>query len=355
MFDFKSVKLEQIVIHKVGNKQRNEGVIISNGLARLNNDATRVLLLKYFLSSFKSDMLYKFYHETDIHLNELYMYLSKIFLERGNFYDQSVNILKHLYEKSTHPQIKNGEFYMVYLSNCLLDGEPTDAIGIFKSENKELYLKVTQAERNFNVNHEEGINIKKLDKGCLIFNSASSDGYKICIVDAVTKNADEEALYWKEEFLRVTEVQDHAFHTKTYLGLCKNFCEDIYGTLHQADKKEQAVFLNNAISYFSTNEEFDMDRFSNEVLVDTNCIEDFKSYKQDYDEANDLNVNEKFKISDRAVKSMKRKFKNLIKLDTEIEIKIKNSPEGDNSKFIERGYDPEKQMHFYKIYFNEEQ
>jgi hypothetical protein len=63
-----------------------------------------------------------------------------------------------------------------------------------------------------------------------------------------------------------------------------------------------------------------------------------------------------FSISNPAVKSIKRKIKNLIKLDTDIEIKVKApSAEASETSYIERGYDELKGMHYYKVFFNEEE
>ena len=42
--------------------------------------------------------------------------------------------------------MRSGEFYVAYFSDCVLDDEIVDAIGIFKSENKDTYLK--PIERN---------------------------------------------------------------------------------------------------------------------------------------------------------------------------------------------------------------
>lgn len=53
------------------------------------------------------------------------------------------------------------------------------------------------------------------------------------------------------------------------------------------------------------------------------------------------------------VKKEKKKIKNIIKLDTNLELKVLLNKE-DGTKNIEKGYDEEKGMSYYKIYFNEE-
>lgn len=353
MFDIASAKLEQLVIHKVGNKLREEGMVISPELYSVIDGNVEELLLKYFLSSFREKVMYRFFHETDIHLNGLYMYVSNIFIRPACFHEQSVNILKHLYEQSVHPQVKGGEFYAAYFSGCIVDGQETEAIGIFKTENKETYLKVGQRHRDFFLDCDTGINVKKLDKGCIIFNAHSVDGYRVAIVDAVNKG-NQEALYWKDEFLRVIQVQDEYYNTSVYLNLCKDFAENVYGPVYQADKKDQVLMMNEALSYFDKHENFQLEQFAREVIKEPELIQQFKVHKESYDSNQGADTAESFSISTPAVKTIKRKFKNLIKLDTEIEIKVGNAISEEGTTYIERGFDQEKGMYFYKVFFNEE-
>lgn len=355
MFDFSGVQMSNVVVHKVGNKSREEGFVVSPAVYDLTDGNLEDMLLKYFLSPFKEKVLYKFHHEADIHLNELYMYASSIFIHPETFYEQSVNIVKHLYESSGHPQIKGGEFYVAYFADCVLNGENVDAIGVFKTENKENYLKVTHHYNEFLLGADAGINIKKLDKGCIIFNAASIDGYRLAIVDNVNKSSGE-ALYWKDDFLRITDVQDEHFQTKNCLDMCRDFTENIYGPVFKADKKDQVVFMNEAIAYFDNNKEFRLNDFVDTVIKQPEIAEQFKEHKYLYEINQGIDAQETFDISNQAVKTAKKKFKSLIKLDTEIEIKLKAAAaEQGELEFIERGYDEIKGMHYYKVYFNAEE
>ncbi|SHJ35176.1 nucleoid-associated protein [Propionispora hippei] len=355
MLDMSKAQMTQLAVHRVGNKQREEGIVIAPGLYDMTDGQVEQLLLKYFFSSFKEKVLYKFFHEADIHLHELYMYVSRIFINPAVFYEQSVHILKHLYEKSGHPQIKGGEFYVAYFSDCLVEGKTVDAVGLFKTENKENYLKVSQRSQGMSLLADRGINVKKLDKGALIFNTESVDGYRVAIVDTVNRE-NSEAAYWKDEFLRLTDVQNDYFHTQNHLNLCRDFAESVYGSLYQADKKDQVMFVNGAVAYFDQNQSFDLDDFTQAVVKEPELIERFKEHKVMYELNQGLATVASFAISDQAVKTTKRKLKNLIKLDTDIEIKIKPAAaEQDAGDYIERGYDEARGMHFYKVYFNEEE
>ena len=47
-------------------------------------------------------------------MNEIFVWVREIFEGKERLYEQSINLAKHLYEKSTHPKIKGGELYVVY-------------------------------------------------------------------------------------------------------------------------------------------------------------------------------------------------------------------------------------------------
>ncbi len=186
--------LELLTIHKVGNGNNDEPLVLSQQPLQLQDETIGTLLLSYFIQPFTNNAEYfRFTHEADIQLNEVYKYCSLIFENKDAFQDQSVNIAKHLYKHSTHPKIKGGELYITHFSKCQVDGEEVEAIGIFKSENRDTYLKVFLSDDNYQLNYDDGININKLDKGCLIFNIEQEEGFKVSIVDANSKQ--NEAVY----------------------------------------------------------------------------------------------------------------------------------------------------------------
>lgn len=347
MFDFSGVDITKIAIHRVGNRFKNEGIITSSKPIDLNDSTMKNLLLKYFLSSFKDDIIYNFNHEVDLNLNEVYVYLKNIFDCNTDFFEQSVNILKHLYEASIHPNIKSGELYITYISNCIIDKKTVDAIGIFKSENKDTYLRVLNRNTEFDVEYQKGININKLDKGCLIFNTEADKGYKVAIVDTSRSS---EAVYWKDNFLNVKIKNNQYSNTKSFLNLCKDFTNNIY----EKDKKEKVVLLNNSIDYFNQHDEFNIEKFTKDVINEPLYVEKFKNYVSNYEKEFAEVDFKHFEISPKAVKTVKRNIKNFIKLDKDIEIRFKTQKESYN-QIIEKGYDEGKNMHFYKIYFNSEE
>jgi hypothetical protein len=346
MIDFSNAVIENIIVHKVGNKTREEGVVFSNNILELQGDMLKDLLLKFFLSPFKNDDFYSFFHETDVNLNETYLYSSKIFQNEVDFFEQSKNIAYYLYEQSAHPKINTGEFYVVSIKNCVIDDELVDAIGLFKTENKDTYLQVKEKDKSFEIAYQSGININKLDKGCLIFDTEKDNGYIVSMVDTMNKSG--AAQYWKDNFLKIKPREDDYYCTQNYLNMCKDFVDK---SLEETDKSEKIELKNNTINYFKEKETFNVNEFKEEVISNPETQEAFKEYVQNYATEKDINISENFDISKNAVKKAKQKYKSVIKLDKNFHIYVHGKQE-----LIEKGVDEHKSENnkYYKLYFSDE-
>lgn len=344
MINYSNLQIEKLVIHRVGNKHRGEKNFISKSLFHPNAEMEDTLL-HYFLKPIeKTRDIFRFQNLMGDNYNKIFGYASIIFGDKERFQDQAVNILYHLYNQSDHPNIKSGEVYITYFSDLLIDDEVVDAVGIFKSEVKSTFLQVSDTGENLLIDKLEGIHIEKLDKGCLIVNSEQADGFRVLSVD----NNRYDALYWTHHFLNVDLVEDENFHTKLYLDMCKEFSTEVIAP--QTDKREQVQFLANSVDYFAKHEVFDFEDFANQVVPNGDFSKEFRQYQEDFGLEN---VNG-FEISQTALKTAKRKIKNSIRLDTNMQIKLDFNKLEDGYHFIERGYDEKRQMYFYKLYFNEE-
>jgi hypothetical protein len=196
---------------------------------------------------------------------------------------------------------------------------------------------------------QQGINLSKLDKGCLIFNYKKEEGYKILSVDANRYDA----RYWLEHFLNVDVFQDENFITKKYLKFCQDFAKDV--VLPAEDKKEEVMFMNRSVNYFAKNDNFEETNFLNEVLDNPDLIPEFKNYKVDKGEKYSIEDVTSFPIANAAVTDARKKLKNTIQLDTNIQIKLDFINPESAEKFVEKGWDEERQMYYYLVYFNKEQ
>lgn len=350
MLNLYGTTIESLYIHKVGNKSRNEGVFLAKEETQLN-DEMRPLLKEFFLKPFreKEENYLKFTHEVDVEFNTMFNIAESFFRNASFLTVENISeiIANYLYEQSTHPHIKSGELYICHLKDLQIDNEFVDGIGIFKSEIKQDFLQFVKDDSKLEMILTQGVNLGKLDKGVIIFNSKASEGYKVLSVD----NNRYDTKYWLDNFLGVVEFEDNKFHTKKYLKFCQEFAKDV--VLPAEDHKESVMFVNEAYNHMASidkfNEEDFMKNFRNPDLVP-----EFKNYKAEKGPKYSIQDVSDFAVDNTAVKDARKKFKGVIELDTNIAIKLNfvNSESAD--KFIEKGWDEEKQMYYYLCYFNKE-
>ena len=338
-------RINHVSIHFVGNKSIDDGVILSKSNLVVDDDIDN-LLVKYFLAPFTSDEYFQLYHDSGIEYNVVNGAVSQIFDDPETLYDQSVNLAKHLYDQSAHPKIKGGEFYTVYFKDCIVDGDTVDAIGLFKSENKDTFLKVLREDGNFNLESEQGINIKKLDKGCLIFNKERENGYVVAVVDNTNKGI--EAQYWIDDFLHIRQRKDEYANTQNVMAMAKNFVTKELPKEFEVSKADQIDLLNKSLKFFKEKDTFDIEDFANEVIEQPEVIESFHSFRRNYESENDITIDDTFAISNHAFKKQQRSYKRIINLDKKIQIIING-----NRQNVEQGED--ERGKFYKVYYSLEE
>ncbi|MBT8301289.1 MAG: nucleoid-associated protein [Maribacter sp.] len=350
MINLYPTQIDSISLHRVGNKNKNEGIFLSDEIVRLNDETTG-LLKEYFFKPFreKEENYFKLANEVDVEFNELHKIVSAIFDTPASAHENSKKIARHLFDQSNHPHIKSGEVYVAYLTGVLLDNVKVDAVGIFKSELKHDFLQFEEKGSNLDIVIQQGININKLDKGCLIFNINKEEGYKVLSVDSNRYDAK----YWLEDFLGVDALADENFYTKNYLKFCQNFAKDV--VLPAEDKQQEVLFINKAVNHFAKNDAFEESNFLNEVIANPELIPEFKHYKVEKGPKYSIEDVSTFDIANKAVSDARKKIKNVINLDTNIQIKMDFINPESAEKFVEKVWDEEKQMYYYLVYFNKEQ
>src|SRR5690606_32508886 len=156
MISFVDTNLSELSIHHIGNKVNDEYYSLSDSSLKLDDEILTSLLIQYFLKPFeKINEVYRFYHSADnLHLNELFHFSEQIFESKDSIHEISQNIARYLFDITSHPNIKSGELYVAYFHNVLFEGEVQDAVGVFKSETKDTYLKVFPENSGFQVSYE---------------------------------------------------------------------------------------------------------------------------------------------------------------------------------------------------------
>ncbi len=350
MINLFSTHIASLSIHRVGNKSRSEAIFLSEAPYKMDDEITP-LLKEFFLKPFreKEENYFNFVHESDLEFHELYNSVTKIFDNPQNSHEESRKIASYLYNQSEHPHIKSGEVYVAYLEGVQLDNVKMDAIGIFKSELKQDFLQFSEEGNQLDAMLQHGVSLNKLDKGCIIFNTEKEEGYKILSVDSNRYDT----RYWLESFLGVEALADDNFHTKKYLKFCQDFAKDV--VLPAEDKKQEVMFMNRAVNHFAKNDTFEETAFMNDVIDNPDLLPEFRHYKAEKAPKYSIEDLTTFPIANTAVTAARKKIKNVINLDTHIQIKLDFINPESAEKYVEKGWDEEKQMYYYLVYFNKEE
>lgn len=335
------IRIVDVVLHYVGNTTAGEGITLSNESLKLSEDVIPYLKY-YFLSAFKLEALCNFYHEASLSRNPMFTFAEEIFEKKRSFCEVSSDIARHLYEHSDHPKIKGGDLFVVLFENVEVDHQFVDALGLFKIENTENYIRVSREGCKVSVETENGVSIKKMDKGCLIFNIEKEHGFVVAVVDKTSRGA--EAKYWIDDFLHVVPRNDGYNMTKKIVGMCKDYVKTLDSSV---DKSQKAMMLNRFAEMMKDGL-FDMEQVSKAIFNDGKMAEDFVKFKEQFNADGD-GIGESVVTDPNALKHLS--FGNLtnIRLDNNFGISIRG---GEN--LLEKGYDEEKGMKYYKLYYREE-
>ncbi len=347
MLNTKRTLIEHITLQKVGSKQKEELNFLAKAEENLS-DKEEKALLKLFLSSIKSSIeVNKFAHHIKIEYNTLYDLTKTYFDQQKDFISYSNEVLSHLYENSTHPQIKTGELFIVEFEDIEYNDIITNGIGIFKIEKKLEFLNFNHSEEGIDFIISKGAKLQKIDKGCLILNTEKDDGFRIFSVDNNAYNAS----FWKKDFLGLEEVHNDSFQTKHYINMISEFSANL---ADENDTLAQKDFINQTMRVFNEHEFINNDILKEELLDPFEVTEQFNDYKEEYKQIHNVDLEPSFNIEQKTLKKERKKIKSEILMDTKIQIKIDANEIDTVKDNIERGYDEDKKMYFYKVYFNEE-
>jgi len=340
--------ISKCILHKVGNKFNDTKNAFSAQPIDFD-EASYDLILPYLLRPFGSVVeSYRFNHHSNINLNEINSYATQLLNDDSDFVGISKHIVMHLFEQSNSAQIKTGDVIICLFHDIQYEDYLTDAIGIFKIENKSHFFQTHLENNSYDLYVQKGIQTKKVDKGCLILNAADGEGNIVLSVD----NNNYDAQYWIKSFLNVKYPDDSNQHTKNYIEMCREFSKEVMQP--QFGMQEQSSFLAKTVDFFKENEVVNIETFKDDVFEEEDHIQLFEDYKKTFESDNNVLIRNQFDVSEVVLKKQKQKIKTEIKLDTNIQIKLDIDAPDASAEYLERGYDDEKKMHYYKVYFNAE-
>jgi len=344
MIYFSKIEIKNLIIHSVGNKLKGDTLLTSDSSVILGSDIEEVLL-KFMISPFKSSEFHTF---NDLENNATYKSVKTILDMPSVFVTESKKIARYLFDSIKNPKVLGGNLFIVHFKDCIVGEELTEAIGIFKSEVADTYLKIKPSNERFAVEKEAGISISKLAKGCIIYNYEAKDGYLVSVIDKRSKN--EDVSYWSDTFLDIIPRQDNYYQTTNVLNYAEHFIKNGLPDLFDISKADQVNLLNKTLNWFKENDEFDWNEYSNQTFEVKELIDEFDSYRDSFEQDNGLELAETFAINLPAVKNQAKKLKSIIKLDDKFDIIIHKDKEN-----LFRGKDDASGLNYYQLFFKNEE
>ena len=334
-------KVSHMIVHYVGNKNREEGVSFSEkelDYSEVSSDITNMLS-----KSFDTKEPYHFFFESSLNLNPIYTFVKTIFEDVNRFQEQSVFMAKILYEKTSHPMAKPGELNIIYLSGCEVDGKQMDAIAMLKTENKQAAIEYVHTEEGYEIKKSQVISLNKIEKGCIVFNVNCDSGYTVFSVDKKAKGI--QSRYWKDEFLHIQSDETAYSQTKKLLSSCKFFITENCNDKTKAEKAELISKVKNILSH---TDDVKVTNFSKDIFGNLGLDQEFKSYL--FSKNNDFSItNENVKIENQIVKRKSSLPKTTLYLDSNFEISIL----GGQDRMVQ-GFDEAAGLSYYKLYYQKE-
>ncbi len=338
MIDYKGASVKELLFQKI-EEEATDHHLVQVEFSPSEEEMLKNIFLKPFAAATNT---YQFTHNVDIDLNVLYN-LSREINKNGAINSTYEGIISHLRASSRHPNIKEGELFIIRFADIFINGMTIDGLGIFKVEKKDPFIETPDWTKEPTLLFKEGIGEKKLDKACLIL--FDEDPFTILAYD----NNNSEAVYWKNDFINLDFKKDHVNNTNHFLEMTKTYITDQMPEEFEVSKTDQIDLLNKSIKYFKEAETFDKGEFELSVFgQEDEAVKSFRYFDQQYQEDMDLEIEDNFKIAAQSVKKQARIFKSVLKLDKNFHVYIHG-----NRDLIERGVDSDGRK-YYKIYYDNE-
>lgn len=333
--------IKYATIQMVGNKTRGDGVTFASEISDMTESSPFIKTLVNNVFNFENIRHFDFVGS--LSLNPVYTFVNEIFEDQSCFVKQSNNLARYLYDQSIHPNIKNGELYILLIEGVTIGDTKTEALLMLKSEKKDAFLTVTNSEGKLCVKPTVGLGLKQIDKGCLVFNVQEDTGYIVTIVD--NTNVSMDARYWTDSFLHAVPYDDDFHRTKQMIDFCSGFAH-----LMKKKKPEKVLetmkAINSVSGIFHCEQNVCLQRLEELMSFSDDASSFLADYKAAFEEKNGpLPLSFQVYTNDSKVNNKLARMRTL-KVGKEFEIKFLNP-----AVQIEKGYDPDKKKSFYKLYY----
>jgi len=236
---------------------------------------------------------------------------------------------------------EDGYWFTVAWDQFDMDEYSGRAIGFYFAREKGNFLNLSDSQPLI----FQGLPIRKPEFGCLLIPD-QMDGFTTFLLEP---RADAGGTAWSKVIFPFHQITDDSFHAKQFFKMCKAFSEDVMVKEQHQPKENQVSFLSDSLQYTAENKAVNFENFKTEVLKEPAVIDAFDNFQEKYTEERRWNPPDQFAVTDAVQNQAKKFVKSVIKLDKNFHIYVHG-----NKERIEKGFDEDRKLHYYQLWFDAE-
>jgi 37-kD nucleoid-associated bacterial protein len=256
-----------------------------------------------------------------------------------------MNVIKYLFEQSTHYSIKAGEVFLLQLNGIQFNNQIVRGFGIFKIEHPTKFIKSHFDNKNYQLYYDDGILSKNVEKGCVVLDLDYENGYTVLSYEKNSSDTN----YWYKDFLNLKRKANEFNNTNLLMESLKGFVSDDESNDMLTKKDKIAIVKSGMESLMEQEDTIELNSFIAKVLPDQQQQDQYLQYLNEFQSAMDYDLESTLTVSNDAIKYQQKRNKSILKLDKNFHVYI----HGD-MKQIEQGVDADGRK-FYKLYYQVEE
>lgn len=336
--ELKEAFIDKIICHHYS--QDTYRCLLNNACMSVENlDAT--VLRDFFIKPFSTQKgEYSFSHPVSLDYNIVFKSALAL-LENGDFVKCSQDIFRHLQSVSTLPTIKDGDIFVAKVEDIIMDNSYYEGLGIFKIESKSDFIETfVDSKGNMQFSVKSGFPSNRIDKACLIVFSSEKP---VCYLIDRSKDTK----FWRQDFLGVVPRATSYSQSRSTMQMFKSFIEEQLPDVSKITKADQINLINKCSELMKKTDVLKIDETARSLFKDEETANLFAEYRKVFEQREELTLKDSFGVDKKAVTVLKSSRR--IRLDDTAEIHLMKT-----GNFLERGFDDEKGMYYYKLYFSKE-
>ncbi|MCX8080034.1 MAG: nucleoid-associated protein [Bacteroidia bacterium] len=346
--DFIDARVEEVFVHFSGNFAKGRPPEFELEPVRLEDPLVNDFFISWLSRPYKTDQTFKFRNTGSSRRHIVMDLCIKYFKKKNSLHVFSREITEHIHRQMCSAEIPEGEVLVCEVSQIRWMGQSYRAIAILKVDNKNPFLVLGRDQNKPSLEAWYGLYLKKPCKSALVFYDEVMKDFFVMLHDD-TRYDGPAGGYWGADVMDVEPMEGNYFFTDRFLKMAKKYGDEVLNEDNQIDPLDKNIFLHRNLEYFKNHATYEPKTYEQEVLPVKELRDSFHEFARSEDPDWDKFAVRDFDVSGFALKKNQRFFKSVIKLDSNFHIYAHGRYD-----LVEKGFDEEKGMKYYKLYYETE-